>query len=43
MNFGYIVDKMNINYSHRELFMRVNKDKSKNLYIDVVVSSIYLP
>jgi hypothetical protein len=29
MNFDYIVDKMNIDYSHRELFMRVKKDNSK--------------
>jgi Zn-finger domain-containing protein len=28
-NFGHIVDKMNIDYSHRELFMKVKKDKSK--------------
>jgi hypothetical protein len=26
MNFDYIVDKINIDYSHRELFMRVAKD-----------------
>jgi hypothetical protein len=28
-NFGYIADKMNIDYSHRELFMKVRKDNSK--------------
>jgi hypothetical protein len=28
-NFGYIADKMNIDYSHRELFMKVKKDNSK--------------
>jgi hypothetical protein len=26
-NFGYISDKMNIDYSHRELFIKVKKDK----------------
>jgi hypothetical protein len=36
MNFGYIVDKMKIDYSHRELFMRVKEDNSKILYIESV-------
>jgi hypothetical protein len=27
-NFDYIVDKIKIDYSHRELFMRVKKDNS---------------
>jgi hypothetical protein len=36
MNFDYIVDKINIDYSHRELFMRVAKDKSDVLYIESV-------
>jgi hypothetical protein len=36
MNFGYIVDKMNIDYSHRELFMRVKKDNSNILHIETV-------
>jgi hypothetical protein len=31
MNFDYIVDKINIDYSHRELFMRVKKDNSKKI------------
>jgi hypothetical protein len=26
-NFGYIADKMNIDYSHWELFIKVKKDK----------------
>jgi hypothetical protein len=29
-NFSHIVDKMSIDYSHRELFMKVKKDNSKN-------------
>jgi hypothetical protein len=35
-NFDYIIDKIKIDYSHRELFMRVKKDNSKNLYIGTV-------
>jgi hypothetical protein len=27
-NFGYIADKINLDYSHRELFMKVKKDNS---------------
>jgi hypothetical protein len=29
-NFGYIANKINIDYSHREIFMKVKKDNSKN-------------
>jgi hypothetical protein len=36
MNFDYIVDKINIDYSYRELFMRVAKDNSDILYIETV-------
>jgi hypothetical protein len=36
MNFDYIVDKINIDYSHRELFMRVAKDNSDILYVETV-------
>jgi hypothetical protein len=32
-NFGYIADKMNIDYSHRELFMKVKKDKLRKVCI----------
>jgi hypothetical protein len=35
-NFDYIVDKIHIDYSHREIFMRVAKDKSNILYIETV-------
>jgi hypothetical protein len=35
-NFDYIVDKININYSHRELFMKAAKDNSNILYIEKV-------
>jgi hypothetical protein len=35
-NFDYIVDKINIDYSHRELFMRVAKDNLNILYIEIV-------
>jgi hypothetical protein len=35
-NFDYIVDKIKIDYSHRELFMRVKKDNSNILYIEIV-------
>jgi hypothetical protein len=34
MNFDYIVDKIKIDYSHRELFMKVKKDNSNILYIE---------
>jgi hypothetical protein len=36
MNFDYIVNKIKINYSHRELFMRVKKDNSIISYIEIV-------
>jgi hypothetical protein len=36
MTFDYIVDKINIDYSHRELFVRVKKDNSNILYIEIV-------
>jgi hypothetical protein len=29
-NFGYIANKINIDYSHREIFMKVKKDNLKN-------------
>jgi hypothetical protein len=29
-NFGYIANKVNIDYSHREIFMKVKKDNSRN-------------
>jgi hypothetical protein len=35
-NFDYIVDKINIDYSHRELFMKAAKDNSNILYIETV-------
>jgi hypothetical protein len=34
--FDYIVDKIKIDYSHRELLMRVKKDNSNILYIETV-------
>jgi hypothetical protein len=39
MNFAYIVDKINIDYLHREIFMRVAKDNSNILYIETVKQS----
>jgi hypothetical protein len=36
MNFDYIVDKIKIDYSHRELFMRVKKDNSIISCIEIV-------
>jgi hypothetical protein len=35
-NFNYIVDKINIDYSHREIFMKAAKDNSNILYIEIV-------
>jgi hypothetical protein len=35
-NFDYIVDKINIDYSHREIFMRAAKDNLNILYIETV-------
>jgi hypothetical protein len=35
-NFDYIVDKINIDFSHRELFMRTAKDNTNILYIETV-------
>jgi hypothetical protein len=29
-NFGYIANKINIDYSRREIFMKAKKDNSKN-------------
>jgi hypothetical protein len=35
-NFDYIVNKINIAYSHREIFMKAAKDNSDILYIETV-------
>jgi hypothetical protein len=36
MNFNYIVDKINIDYSHGKIFMKAAKDNSNILYIETV-------
>jgi hypothetical protein len=35
-NFDYIVDKINIDYSHREIFMKTSKNNSNIIYIETV-------
>jgi hypothetical protein len=36
MNFDYIVDKIKIDYSHRELFMKIKKGNLNILCIETV-------